>query len=51
MFASAKEKLTKIGSTATVVRNCIDHKLSHITFWNCCVHIFFLTTLLKIAVY
>ena len=43
MFASAKEKVTKVGSTATVVRNSvliINYPII-ITFWNCCVHNFF----------
>ena len=47
MFARAK-KTTKVGSTATVVRNSV-LILSHITFRDCRVHLF-PTTFLEIAV-
>ena len=47
MFARAKGT-TKVGSTATVVRNSV-LILSHITFRDCRVH-FFPTTFLEIAV-
>ena len=47
MFARAKGR-TKVGSTATVVRNSV-LILSHITFRDCRAH-FFPTTFLEIAV-
>ena len=47
MLASAKGT-TKVGSTATVVRNSV-LIISHITFRDCRVH-FFPTTFLEIAV-
>ena len=49
MFATVKKKATKVGSTATVVRNSV-LIISHITFGDCRVHIF-QTTFLEIAVY
>ena len=39
MFATVKKKATKVGSTATVVRNSV-LIISHITFRDCRVHIF-----------
>ena len=48
MLASAKGT-TKVGSTATVVRNSV-LIISHITFRDCRVH-FLPTTFLEIAVY
>ena len=47
MLASAKGT-TKVGSTATVVRNSV-LIISHITFRDCRMH-FFPTTFLEIAV-
>ena len=49
VFASAKGKPTKVGSTGTVVRNSV-MIISRITFRDCRVHIF-PTTFLEIAVY
>ena len=48
MFATVKKKATKVGSTATVVRNSV-LIISHITFRDCRVHIF-CDNLLEIAV-
>ena len=48
MLSTVKKKATKVGSTATVVRNSV-LIISHITFRDCRVHIFS-DNLLEIAV-
>ena len=43
-----ERKATKVGSTASVRNSVLI--ISHITFQDCRVHIFFLTTFLEIAI-